>query len=164
MGLPSIVVVDTSAAVDLVVEDSAHHRTCSDAFGSLVRAGVVFAFNELLEAELLEAAYTWDVRRGGNADWRRRRRDGDLRRSVEREHAVLEKWRDAITACEPIVVPVRAVVDQAGPLMTRLGIGSYDAVHLATARRLGAPLITNDRLLARASSRWPGAIMPRETA
>jgi predicted nucleic acid-binding protein len=164
MDAPGIFVVDSSAAIDLLVGDSEHHAMSVEVFRRLARADSRLAYNELLEAELLEAAFTWDIRRSGDGRWRQRRRSGDLHRFIERERGILREWRAVVDALDAVILPVRAVVDDAGLLMTHLGIGSYDAVHLATARRLSAPLLTNDRLLARAAAPWPGAIIARGEA
>ena len=75
---PSLVVVDTSAAIELLVADAPSRREYVALFAHLRASDYEIAYSELLEVELLEAAFTWDVRRERRLDWRQARRDGTL--------------------------------------------------------------------------------------
>ena len=55
------VVVDTSVAIEVLVEEAPCRVGYSDIFDALRRSGTTVVFCDLLEAELIEAAYTWDL-------------------------------------------------------------------------------------------------------
>ena len=154
--------VDTSAAIEALVADAASHQEYRRAFADLRGQQVMIVFSELLEAELLEAAFTWDLRRQGG-DWRRLRRLPATERPRQLERTILDRWR-SLAGRHAVRIPVAAVVDRAASPMARFGLGSYDAIHLETARLVGAPLLTHDRALAVAAGAWPGAVSTRDSA
>lgn len=84
-----------------------------------------------------------------------------LERPVAREIAILDEWEMFIGDVGALRVPVHTVTRRACELLSITGLGSYDAVHAATAEYLGTRLITHDRLLARVAERFFGAITGR---
>jgi predicted nucleic acid-binding protein len=161
MDVPGIVVVDTSAAVEVLIADASAHGIYVALFEAIRVSGAALAYNELLEAELIEAAFTWDVRRMAARDWRRERRDMQLARPMAREATILDEWEAFVGDFGALRVPLHTVTRRACQLLSVTGLGSYDAVHAATAEHLGARLITHDRLLARAAERFFGSIIGR---
>lgn len=153
------VAIDTSAAIEALVVDAVDHEPYRRSFATLHRLQVVIVFSELLEAELLEAAFTWDLRRRGG-DWRRLRRQFPADRPRQMERTIIERWR-RLAGRRATRIPVAAVVDRAASPMERFGLGSYDAIHLETAKLVGAPLLTHDRALAVAAGSCPGVVSAR---
>ena len=64
MDVPPFVAVDTRAAVEVLINDAEYHHAYVDLFERVCRNGSAIAYCDLLEAELAEAAFTWDVKRG----------------------------------------------------------------------------------------------------
>ena len=90
MAEPSaFIVVDTSAAVEMLVTEAESRIRYMTLFDQLRAAGYGIASSDVLLPELLEAAYTWDVRRSGGRDGRRLRRDGSAPRARARDHRAL---------------------------------------------------------------------------
>ena len=164
MDVPPLVVVDTSVAVEALIAESEMHADYDGLLRVLRAAGCRFAYNELLEAELIEAAYTWDARRERAHDWRSRRRTHGLPRGSARVRSVLAGWRGLVDDEPGLVIPVGVVVDAALAYVTERGLGSYDAVHLATARLMDCPIVTHDRMLARAAEPETKVISRRRAA
>jgi predicted nucleic acid-binding protein len=162
MDVPGVVVVDTSAAVEALVAEAKCHGAYAELFAAIRRSGAVVAYSELLEPELVEAAYTWDLRRQHPRDWRARRRAQTLSRVEERERRILRTWRQLAGEQRSVVVPIRSVVDASVAFVTNHGLGSYDAVHVATAHHLEAPILTHDRLMIRAATTHIDVITLRE--
>ena len=152
MDVRGVIVVDTSVAVEALVAEAPCHEGYANLLAAIRKQGVMLAYCELLEAELVEAAYTWDIRRRYPRDWRARRRAQTLHRLEARERRILPAWRALAGENQSIVVPVRAVIDTSVDFVTDRGLGSYDAVHLATAFRLRAPILTHDRFMAQAAA------------
>ena len=82
------------------------------------------------------------------------------RRPLER--TILRDWRRYIGEGLHDNIAMRDVIDAAVPLMTRLGLGSYDAIHIATAARLGCALLTHDRYMTQAATGIVSTITLRE--
>jgi predicted nucleic acid-binding protein len=59
------------------------------------------------------------------------------------------------------VISTASLLEDAASMMGTTGLGSADAVHLAVARSLGAPILTHDRLMIHAARRWPGVLTER---
>ncbi len=144
MDVPGVVVVDTSAAVEVLIADAEYHHAYVDLFARMSRSGTAIAYCDLLEAELVEAAYTWDLKRTAPGRWRERRRD---RPDGAREEEILHAWRSFTDSEHALLVRMTSVVDDAIELMPKTGLASYDAIHLAAALALGAPLVAHDRRL-----------------
>lgn len=160
MNLPGIVVVDTSAAVEVLVADAECHAAYVALMAQLRVADAAIVVSDLLEAELIEAAYTWDVRREPG-DWRRRRREGLLVRAARRELLVLDEWAGLLRGMRQERVGIASFLRPAARLMEQTGLGSFDAIHLAISIGFGAPLLTHDRHLARWAFEHAGAITDR---
>lgn len=160
MDVPPFVVVDTSAAVEVLVADAERHGAYVELMAMLRAVGAVVIVSDLLEAELLEAAYAWDVRRA-HGNWRRQRREGRLARPLRREVRVLDDWADVLTGMRQQRTTVEPWLRSAAQLMDQTGLGSFDAIHLAISIGYGAPLMTHDRQLARWAFEHAGAITDR---
>ena len=158
---PSLVVVDTSAAIELLVADAPSRREYVALFAHLRASDYEIAYSELLEVELLEAAFTWDVRRERRLDWRKARRDGTLQRTRRLEQTILRDWDAFNTGVTVQRHRIHPLLGDAAQLMGATGLGSNDAVHLALAQKLGAPIVTHDRPMMRAADAWPGALSVR---
>lgn len=164
MDAPRLVVVDTSAAVEALVAEADCHEGYVALLGSIRRAKGSIAYSELLEPELVEAAYTWDIRRQSPGGWRALRRDQNAQRDRALERTVLRAWRSLAGEQTSVVIPIRAVVDASVEYVTDTGLGSYDAVHLATAHHLRAPILTHDRFMIRVAHPAIPVITLREEA
>jgi predicted nucleic acid-binding protein len=153
MDVPPFVAVDTSAAVEVLISDAEYHHAYVDLFERVCRNGSAIAYCDLLEAELAEAAFTWDVKRADPKGWRAARRDRPASARA-REHEVLSAWRDVSDSEHALQVRMTAVVDDAVELMSTTGLASYDAIHLAVALALNAPLMAHDRRLLLEASQF----------
>jgi predicted nucleic acid-binding protein len=158
---PSLVVVDTSAAIELLVADAPSRREYVALFAHLRASDCEIAYSELLEVELLEAAFTWDVRRERRLDWRKARRDGTLQRTRRLEQTILRDWDAFLGGVPAHRYGTHSFLDDAARVMDVTGLGSNDAVHLALARSLEVPIVTHDRPMIRAADAWPGALSVR---
>ena len=157
----TFVVVDTSAAVEVLVGEA----ECRDAylvlFDQLQRDGFGLAYSEAILPELLEAAYTWDSRRSGDRDWRRLRREGLLWRPRARELSILSDWQSFTHSWRIRTVGLSLVAQHAAGLMADTGLSSLDAIHLATALHVGAGIVSHDRGLLRVAEGYTTAITMR---
>lgn len=162
MAQPSaFIVVDTSAAVEMLVTEAESRVRYVALFDQLRAAGYGIASSDVLLPELLEAAYTWDVRRSGGRDWRRLRREGSLDRPRALELEIIERWDGFLAGWRAHVVPNANVASHAAVLMAATGLSSLDAIHLATAIQLDASIVTHDRGLLAVASRMGRAITTR---
>jgi predicted nucleic acid-binding protein len=107
-------------------------------------------YSSLLELELIEAGYQVALRDQYGKGWKQARDDGRARRRASR---IAE---DALAAWSELValgferVEASEVADAVPDLMHRYALGSYDAVHAATAFAVGADgLIALDTAFAR---------------
>ena len=158
---PSLVVVDTSATVEALVSDAPLNDRYRQLFRELRACDARLVWCELLEVELLEAAFAWDVRRERGRDWRRERRTGELQRTRALEQTIVADWRAFTAGIRTSVISTASLLEDAASMMGTTGLGSADAVHLAVARSLGAPILTHDRLMIHAARRWPGVLTER---
>jgi predicted nucleic acid-binding protein len=148
MDVPPFVVVDTSAAVEVLVVDAERRDAYRSLFAELRRAGTGLVFCDLLELELIEAAFTWDLRRGADPRWRGKRKTGSPfaeRRPLEL--SIVDEWRSFVRGGKHAMVRGHDYIDGAIHLMHRTGLSSYDAIHAAAAISLGLPLMAHDRRL-----------------
>ena len=162
MAEPSaFIVVDTSAAVEMLVTEAESRIRYMTLFDQLRAAGYGIASSDVLLPELLEAAYTWDVRRSGGRDWRRLRREGSLDRPRALELEIIERWDGYLEGWRSRVVPNAQVASHAKVLMAATGLSSLDAIHLATAVYLDTSIVSHDRGLLAVASRMDRAITTR---
>jgi predicted nucleic acid-binding protein len=132
--LPERVALDTSLVVRALMESEPLHATCATFIDRLVEGDVTLVFNELLEIELAEAAFSVALSERWGKDWRRRRTDGRVRRRASRLLPdVRKRFEWLLRSTSNTVVPVASVAERAASLMTDYGLASYDAVHAATA-------------------------------
>ena len=113
-------------------------------------AGTTLHFNRLLNMELAEALYQIALRERHRTDWRRFRHDGRARRRANR---LLQRadaaWTSLLTAFSFAVYDLAEVSGRVPGLMTAYGLGSYDAVHAATAIESGVNrIVTLDTAFA----------------
>ncbi len=161
-GASSFIVVDTSAAVEVLVAEAEFRDAYLELFDQLRVDGFGLAYSDAIVPELLEAAYTWDARRSGDRDWRRLRRAGLLRRSRARELTILHEWDSFTEGWRTQAVGIRAVALSAARLMTDTGLSSLDATHLATAIHVGAGIVSHDRGLIRVAEQYTAAVTMRD--
>lgn len=99
-------------------------------------------YNRLLEAELAEALYQIALKERHPRDWKRYRHDGRARR---RANGLLRRvggaWDDLVAAFNHGIYDVGEVAHRMPDLMTRYGLASYDAIHIATAIESGVGVI-----------------------
>ncbi len=160
---PEFVVVDTSVAIEVLIEEAPHRVAYAKIFESAWQNGSTIVCCDLLQAELLESAFTWDIRRRAG-DWRRQRKQGSIVGRVPRELTILALWRRFLRGRASIEVPMRAFVDAAVPLMHERGLSSYDAIHLEVANRTGGSILTHDRFMIAAALGLAPVISMREKA
>ncbi len=160
---PEFLVVDTSVAIEVLIEEAPHRVAYAKIFESAWQNGSTIVCCDLLQAELLESAFTWDIRRRAG-DWRRQRKQGSIVGRVPRELTILALWRRFLRGGASIEVPMRAFVDAAVPLMHERGLSSYDAIHLAVANRTGGSILTHDRFMIAAALGLAPVISMREKA
>ncbi len=159
-----LVVVDTSAAIEILVPEAVCHNQYTRMLQVVRAAGIKVVASELIEPELVEAAYTWDARRVYPRTWRVLRQRGELNRPHARELTILTDWRRLLSAGLHTVIPIADVIDESVQIVHDTGIGSYDAVHLATAARVGAALMTHDRGMIAVAPREMQILSERRTA
>jgi predicted nucleic acid-binding protein len=140
--VPEAVVLDSSFVVRALLPNEPLHHRCRDYLARLADGGTTIFFNRLLELELAETAVKLAlIERYGRERWRTARLDGRARRRSSRLlEATLGAWQAALDAFDHGRVEVEVVVSDATALM-ELGLGSYDAVHAATAIHTGCRTI-----------------------
>jgi predicted nucleic acid-binding protein len=132
--------------VDAMLTGQPRHQAAYLYLAELAVNGTNIYFNRLLELELAEAAYKIAIREQfGSKRARDMRKDGRaLRRANRLANNLSTAWTDVLTNFAWGVVELQDVSDKVQPLMRR-GLGSYDAVHAATAMSLGVKhLVTTD--------------------
>ena len=166
---PDVVVLDTSAAIEALLDDQPRHDEYAAFLAACAAGGTAIAYCEILELELAEACVGIALARIHGRDWRRKRNDGRaLRPARKLIEETAAKWQAFLDSVEQTLrVPLdwgtlhddaehvetfgAAVLDRAIGLMQRYPIASYDAAHAATALLLEAPIVTGDRGFARVS-------------
>ncbi len=132
---PARLVVDTSVVVEAIVPNTPTHDVCVALFQALSDAGTIVIYNGLLTTELAETLFRLAlIDRWGRKQWRRARYDGRARRRAGRLlSAGLGAWQDILDNVNSSQVDHAEVADKVFELMRRYGLGSYDAIHAATA-------------------------------
>lgn len=136
---PRSILVDTSVVVDALVPSAPSHPACAKLFEDLAAADATVVYNDLLKTELCEVLFRlalaerWGTRRGERAryDGRARRRAGRLL------EAGLAAWSGILDAVDSFAVDHATVSGEVPKLMRSYGLGSYDAIHVATAGHMG---------------------------
>jgi predicted nucleic acid-binding protein len=127
--MPEAVLLDTSVVVDALVRAQPRHEVCRDFLARAAESGTTVLYNELLETELSEALF----RLGLGKSWRNARHDGRRRRTANRLMlSGLRAWRQVLSGLNFAWVSLEDIRSEAIDLM-RWGLGSNDAVHVATA-------------------------------
>ena len=119
-----------------------HHRVCADALISMAEEGTELVFSSLLELELVEAGYQVALRQRYGKKWRQARSDGRARtRAAKLAEDALAAWHEVLGAFTATRVDAGDVADRVPALMRAHALGSYDAVHVATALGARVPTI-----------------------
>ncbi len=146
MSLPDAVVLDTSFVFEALVDGQTHHAACQDYIIRLAAHGTELLYSTLLEIELSETAMKYSLLDRHGKRWKRMRNDGRARpRAARFMDSVLDAWSDLLKSPPHRAIAIDEVADRVPDLMTRFGLGSYDAVHAATAIHSGVHhLVTID--------------------
>jgi predicted nucleic acid-binding protein len=146
--LPAEVVLDSSFVVESLVGTQPRHAVCREFLQRLLDNGTTLYFNRLLEVELAETAFRLALEeRFPNRRIRdQMRRDGRARRRAGRlMEQARSAWDDVLAAFAYVCIELHEVARSAPGLMQVYGLTSYDAVHVATALRVGVrDLVTLD--------------------
>lgn len=115
-----------------------HHKACAVAFEHVVELSSRVSYSSLLELELIEAGYQVALRDQYGKRWKQARRDGRARRRASRiAEEAFAAWSDlADLGFER--VDASEVAGLVPDFMHRYALGSYDAVHAATALTIKA--------------------------
>jgi predicted nucleic acid-binding protein len=133
--VPTELVLDTSFVVEALMPAQKHHASAALFLSRLADNGSTVFFNRLLELELAEAAFQIGLRERHGKNWKRARHDGRARRRADRVlDRVLAVWASVLSELSWSCIEVHEVVDGVPALMSRLGLASYDALHVATAQ------------------------------
>lgn len=133
--------------MEFLLETQPGHEAWREFFYELSDAGSVIVLNRLLEAELYNSLFRVILRERWGRQAANKRFDGRVRNRVAR---LFEEARDRaeefLDAIDHLFVELDEVIDEIPSLMCEYGVGSYDAVHIATAMYSEVPLIaTRDR-------------------
>jgi predicted nucleic acid-binding protein len=132
--VPGRVLVDTSFVVEALIVSQPVHESCLDFLVRLAEAETELVFSRLLELELAETAYQLALKERHPRDWKRFRADGRARRRATRLlESVRGAWSEVLENVPSLCVEVEDVAEAVPTLMSRYGLASYDAVHVATA-------------------------------
>jgi predicted nucleic acid-binding protein len=144
--LPDAVLLDTSYVVEALIVSQPLHAVALDFLVRLAEAGVRVRYSTMLELELAETAFQLGLKENHPRDWRRFRHDGRARPRAARLMAgVREAWAAVGDNFDCERVAIEDVVADVGGLMAQYGLGSYDAVHAATALRADpVAIVTTD--------------------
>lgn len=145
--VPEAAVIDTSFLIEALSPAQPLHAPAQAYLERLAAAGrTLLVFNRLLELELAETAYLIALKERHKKDFKRFRHDGRARRRANRLlQGTLDAWADLLTVFDHATYDVGEVGHRVPELMTRYGLGSYDAVHAATALEAGVlAMITTD--------------------
>jgi predicted nucleic acid-binding protein len=142
---PPELVLDTSFVVDALAVTQPRHDACRAFLDAMRDSGSVVYFNTLLVVELWEAAYAIKLRKRHGRQWRRHRHDRrSLRPAKAFRDTLHDAWRTALQTLSVVAVDVGEVVERA-PEFMGYGLGSSDAVHVATAAYVDVlPFVTLD--------------------
>ena len=147
---PDHAVLDTSYVVEALLSGQTHHETCAAALEHVVELSSRVSYSSLLELELVEAGYQVALRDQYGKRWKRARRDGRARRRASRiAEEALQAWSE-LAGLGFDRIEASQVAAAVPDLMHRYALGSYDAVHAATAFAIGADgLLALDTAFAR---------------
>lgn len=107
---------------------------CLDFLLRLAEAGTAIVYSTLLDVELAETAVQLALKERHSRDWKRFRHDGRAKRRIDRLlREAAEAWQDVAISLGATSVDIGEICDSARRLMSRHGLASYDAVHVATA-------------------------------
>lgn len=153
MSVPNRIYLDTSVAVAALFIGTQHYAVARAYFERLFAANTVICFSDLLRVELLQAARRIGTTPGLLPESTRRRhrlqhwgrladaREAWLRYGLDEFEALLDQFYGVD---EYALTP--AIFSASVTLMAQHNLKSYDALHVATARAVGAPrLVTLDR-------------------
>lgn len=139
---PPGIVLDTSVAIHAVFPVERYHAESRDFLIRLAQQETRLYFNDLLWAELLEAAFKLALKERFGNEWRRRRMDGRARRRAKRlVDDAAAAWDEILSYFIWATLPLEQALERVPELMGDYGLGSYDAVHVATALALGLETI-----------------------
>ena len=137
--VPRQIVLDTSFVVETLIVSQPLHEPCLAFLLRLVEADTGIVFSHLLEIELYEATFQLALKERHPKDWKRFRHDGRARRRANRLLVdVSSAWRTVLEHFDYQRIELAEVGQLAPNLMTRYGLASYDAIHVATAIQSGA--------------------------
>lgn len=147
---PDHAVLDTSYVVEPLLSGQWHHVACAEALEHVVELATRVTYSSLHELELVEACHQVALRDQYGTRWKAARRDGRARRRASRiAEEALAAWSELV-GLGFHRVEASSVTDAVPELMQRYALGSYDAVHPATALATGADgLIALDVAFAR---------------
>jgi predicted nucleic acid-binding protein len=132
--LPAEVLLDTSFVVEMLNPSQPLHTAAVDFVVRLNAADVRIRFSSMLELELAETAVLIALKEKHPKDWRRYRHDGRARPRANRLMTETRTaWETVIGYFNSTRVEIDDVIEEVPGLMSRFGLGSYDAVHAATA-------------------------------
>lgn len=142
---PPELVLDTSFVVDALAVTQPRHEACRAFLDAIRDSGSVVYFNTLLVVELWEAAYAIKLRRRHGGRWRSLRHDRRSLRPAEALRDTLhDAWRTTLQTLTAVDVDVGEVLEGTPEFMS-YGLGSSDAVHVATAAYADVlPFVTLD--------------------
>lgn len=144
--VPSEVLLDTSFVVAALNVSEPKHRQCVDYLQRLTDEQSLLVYNRLLQVELAEVAFKLAVKeRHGNRGWPSKRNDGRVRRRAGRIMKNFSaSWMDIVDTRPSLCIEVEEVAGEVPDAMHDWGLGSYDAVHAATAIYAATSLIALD--------------------
>jgi predicted nucleic acid-binding protein len=136
--------------VEALLSGQTYHDECAEALQHVVELSSRVAYSSLLELELIEAGYQVALRDQYGKDWKAARRDGRARRRASRiAEEAFDAWSELVNLGFDRI-EASLVADAVPDLMHRYALGSYDAVHAATAFEVGADgLVALDTAFAR---------------
>lgn len=138
---PPEIVLDTSFVIHALVATEPLHQAARSYVGRLIQSGSVVYFNRLLELELAEVLFRLPlIERFGRADLTKYRKDGRARRRAGRlVESANAAWESTLRLLPYVRIELDEVAGDVPGVMRRYGLGSYDAVHAATAAYAAVP-------------------------
>lgn len=135
--------LDTSFVIHALVASEPLHQAARSYIGRLIQQGTTVYFNRLLELELAEVVFRLAlIEQFGKANVVNYRKDGRARRRAGRLLTNANTaWQYTLSLFPYVCVEVNEVSGDVPAIMRRYGLGSYDAVHAATAIYAQVPAI-----------------------
>lgn len=143
LGAPAEVTLDTSFVVRVLVESEPGHAEAAAFMSRLVQNSSTLYYNRILEIELVEAAFRLAIAEQHGKQNLSKRRDGRVRgRAGRLSRDLFQRWELLLRAVPHLCIELDEVSAEVLDLMTKYGLASMDAAHVATAvfvdrRRLG---------------------------